>query len=56
MKTAAVDQDKLRAIIGDAVAEADASDPARLKARIAELERAASKPATPTAGGERSSP
>lgn len=39
VKTAPVDQNELRAIIGDAVAEAEANDPKRLKARIAELER-----------------
>jgi hypothetical protein len=41
VKTAPVDQDELRAIIGDAVKEAEANDPKALKARIAELERAA---------------
>jgi Helicase HerA, central domain len=38
--TAAVDQDKLRAIIGDAVKEAEANDPKTLQARIRELEGA----------------
>jgi hypothetical protein len=37
IKTAPVDQDELRAIIGDAVAEAEANDPKRLKAKVAEL-------------------
>ncbi len=46
VKTAAVDGDKLRAIIGDAVKEAEANDPAKLKAKIAELEREAKKKAT----------
>jgi hypothetical protein len=36
--TAPVDEARLRAIIGDAVAVAEANDPKRLKARIAELE------------------
>jgi Helicase HerA, central domain len=35
---APVDRDKLRAIIGDAVKQAEANDPAALKKRIAELE------------------
>lgn len=39
VKTAPVDQDELRAIIGDAVAEAQANDPAELKKQIAELKR-----------------
>lgn len=39
VKTAPVDQDKLRTIIGDAVKEAEANDPKRLRERIAELER-----------------
>src|SRR3954470_14591326 len=39
-KPAPVDQDELRAIIGDAVAEAEQNDPKRLRARIAELEKA----------------
>jgi hypothetical protein len=39
VKTAPVDQDELRSIIGEAVAEADANDPAKLKARIRELEK-----------------
>lgn len=36
--TAQIDQDKLRAIIGDAVQQAEANDPTRLKQRIADLE------------------
>src|SRR4051794_33767714 len=44
VKTAPVDQDELRAIIGDAVAEAEQNDPKRLRARIAELEKAKGKP------------
>lgn len=43
-----VDLDGLRSLIGAAVAEAEASDPKKLKARIAELEAAATKPATLT--------
>lgn len=38
VKTAAVDQDELRSIIGDAVQEAEANDPKLLKAKIAKLE------------------
>ena len=38
--TAPVDQDKLRALIGEAVKAASANDPKALKARIAELEKA----------------
>lgn len=37
--TAAVDHDALRGMIGEAVAEADANDPAKLKARVADLEK-----------------
>jgi len=37
VKTAAVDAAELRAIIGDAVAEAEANDPKQLKAKVAEL-------------------
>jgi hypothetical protein len=45
VKTAPVDPEKLRAIIGEAVKTAEANDPAVLKKRIAELERlAAAKP------------
>lgn len=43
VKTAPVDQEALRAIIGDAVKEADAKDPSKLIARIKELEKAAHK-------------
>jgi hypothetical protein len=52
VKTAPVDHDALRAIIGDAVKEAEANDPKVLKARIAELERDArrQKPSAPTEG------
>ena len=39
VKTAAVDPEKLRAIIGDAVKTAEANDPAALKRQIAELQR-----------------
>jgi Helicase HerA, central domain len=39
VKTAGVDVEKLRALLGQAVAEAEANDPAVLKRRIAELER-----------------
>lgn len=39
IKTAAVDADKLRAIIGDAVDKAKADDPRELRKRIVELER-----------------
>lgn len=41
VKTAEVDQEKLRSLIGVAVKEAEANDPKVLRARIAELERAA---------------
>lgn len=41
VKTAPVDADKLRSIIGDAVKTAEANDPVVLKKRIAELERQA---------------
>lgn len=37
IKTAAVDAAELRAIIGDAVAEAEANDPKQLKAKVVEL-------------------
>jgi hypothetical protein len=37
IKTAPVDRDKLRSIIGDAVAQAEADDPAKLRAQIATL-------------------
>lgn len=39
VKTAPVDLDKLRTILGDAVKEAQANDPRALKSRIAELEK-----------------
>lgn len=39
VKMAPVDIDRLRAVIGEAVQEAEASDPKKLKARIAQLER-----------------
>lgn len=45
VKMAPVDQDRLRAIIGTAVKEAEANDPKRLKAQIAELNRALSSKA-----------
>lgn len=41
--TAPVDQQQLRAIIGDAVKEAEANDPAKLKAEIARLQSDAGK-------------
>ena len=44
VKVARVDQDKLRAIIGEAVKEAEANDPKVLRRRIAELERQIGKP------------
>jgi len=37
--TAAVDHDALRDLIGDAVAEVEANDPVKLRARVAELEK-----------------
>lgn len=49
VKTAPVDQDKLRTIIGEAVTEAKANDPAELKKRIAELEKAARAVPAPVA-------
>lgn len=39
VKTAPVDLDELRAIMGDAVAEAEANDPKALKAQIADLKK-----------------
>ncbi len=39
VKTAPVDAEKLRAVIGEAVAQAEADDPKKLKAKLAELER-----------------
>lgn len=48
IKTAPVDANKLRAIIGDAVKQAEADDPTKLRAEIARLARElASKPLTP---------
>lgn len=44
VQTAPVDADKLRGLIGDAVKEAEANDPALLRQRIRELERANAKP------------
>lgn len=41
VKTAPVDQDELRELIGEAVKQAEADNPVKLRARIAELERAA---------------
>lgn len=49
IKTAAVDRDKLRAIIGDAVVQAEADDPTKLRAEITRLTRELSaKPAAST--------
>lgn len=51
VKTAAVDPDELRAIIGDAVKDAEENDPKLLRAKVAELQRklaAPTKPATNT--------
>lgn len=39
VKTAAIDVEKLRGLLGEAVKEAEANDPTALKRRIAELER-----------------
>lgn len=39
IESAPVDQHQLRALLGDAVAEVEANDPKKLKARIAELEQ-----------------
>lgn len=49
IKTAAVDDVRLRSIIGDAVAEAEANDPKKLRAENIELKRliASKPPATP---------
>jgi hypothetical protein len=48
VKTAAIDIDALRSQLGDAVKEAEANDPERLKKRISELERELkAKPAPP---------
>ena len=52
VKTAAIDHDKLKTIIGDAVEEAKANDPVFLKKQIAELQRqlkAVPPPAPPAA-------
>lgn len=47
VKTATVDQDELRAIVGDAIKDAEANDPKALKAEIAKLRaELAKKPAT----------
>ncbi len=56
--TAAVDHDELKAIIGDAVAEAEANDPKALKAEIARLKgeaakRPAAAPASPVVDVQR---
>lgn len=48
VKTAAVDRDRLRAIIGDAVKQVESEDPARLRAEVARL---ASELARKPAGG-----
>jgi len=48
IKTAPVDRDKLRSIIGQAVEQAEADDPAKLRAEIARLTRdLAAKPSAP---------
>lgn len=47
--TAKVDVDALRAIVGDAVIEAEANDPKKLRARIADLERQQRAPVDPSA-------
>lgn len=52
VKTAAVDAAELRAIIGDAVAEAEANDPKQLKAKVAELTKQLSEKATAIADPE----
>ncbi|UPT99298.1 hypothetical protein J4G48_0015135 [Bradyrhizobium barranii subsp. apii] len=44
VKTAAVDRDRLRAIIGDAVKQVESEDPARLRAEIARLTAELAKP------------
>jgi hypothetical protein len=46
VKTAPVDPDELKSIIGDAVKEAEANDPKALKAEIAKLKAAATKAST----------
>lgn len=45
VKTAPVDQEELRGIIGVAVEEAEANDPKKLKAKIAELQKLAGRAA-----------
>lgn len=45
VKPAPVDQERLRKIIGEAVTEAEANDPKKLKAKVAELERQLAAPA-----------
>lgn len=52
VRTAAVDQDRLRAIIGDAVQQAEADDPKRLRAEIARLNAVTRAPTTPQAPAE----
>lgn len=52
VKVPPIDQEKLRAVLGEAAKEIEANDPKRLKARIEELEKAAarkdkSQPAVP---------
>lgn len=51
VKTAPVDTEKLRSIIGDAVKEAEANDPKLLKAKIRELEAKLAK--APAAGPDK---
>lgn len=48
VQTAPVDQDELRAIIGEALDEAEDNDPKRLKAKVAELERELASAGKPT--------
>lgn len=55
VRTAPVDQERLKSIIGDAVKEAEANDPKKLREQIAKLKReldAASKGAKPAAAGK----
>lgn len=52
VKTAEVDRDHLRSIIGSAVEEAKANDPAELKRKIAELEKRLRLAAAPTSTTE----
>ncbi|MBR1005160.1 hypothetical protein, partial [Bradyrhizobium liaoningense] len=49
VKTAAVDRERLRAIIGDAVKQVESDDPARLRAEIARLTAELAKPTRSTA-------